>query len=187
MGSYACIRGKLNVHKICWVKKTDPELSAFIELKLTTMKLRLIHTALILLFGAVLILSCSKSKVTQPNRLPPPPPPPSLSGQEFQFDSLTWIFYDGQFDVGIDDIYLSTPRNADLFPWLTYYSSLDAQVFLKFDTASNWIELKSADLYSPSANVQYIYWISLNSLHVKILPLNYQLSGRKASVKIKFL
>ena len=134
----------------------------------------------------VIFLSCSKSPIAA-NRPVAPPPPPSLSGQEFLFDSLTWIFFDGRFDVGIDNIYLETPRRPDLFPWLTYSTYINAQVSLKFDTAGNWVDVKSIDLYSPSVPVQYMYWISQNSLFVQIVPLNYQLIGRKASIKIKFL
>jgi hypothetical protein len=143
-----------------------------------------------ILLIAGLFLSCSKPEVAPTNRFllpPPPPPPPSLSGQEFLFDNLTWIFYDGSFDVGIDDIYLKTPPRADLFPWLTYHTYLNAEVLMKFDTASNWVEVKSIDLNDPALPVQYCYWIHLNSLFVDMLPVNYQLIGRKAAIKIKFL
>jgi len=111
------------------------------------MKPRLKHSALIVLIGAGLFLSCSKPEVPQTNRFPPPPSaPPSLSGQEFMFDSLTWTFLDGRFDIGIDGIYLTTPQRADLFPWLSYHTYLNAEVLMKFDTASNWVEVKSRDL-----------------------------------------
>jgi hypothetical protein len=87
----------------------------------------------------------------------------------------------------VDDIYLQTPPRADLFPWLTYSTSINAQVFMKFDTASNWIDVRSIDINDPVIPVQYQYWISLQSLFVHMLPLNYQLIGRKAAIKIKFL
>jgi len=152
------------------------------------MKPSLKHNAIVVIIGAVFYLSCSKPEVPEPNRFPlPPPPPRSLSGQEFLFDSLTWNFYDGSFDVGVDDIYLKTPPRADLFPWLPNSTYLNAQVFMKFDTASNWVEAKSREFYIPSIPVQYMYWIYLNSLYVEILPLNYQLIGRKATIKVKFL
>ena len=150
------------------------------------MKSRLTHSALVVLIGAGLFLSCSKPEVQQTNRFPPSPPPPSLSGQEFLFDSLTWIFLDGRFDVGVDEIYLQTPARPDLFPWFTYTTYLNAKVLMKFDTASNWIEVKSVGLYEPSISVQYMYWVNLRSLFVHILPLNYQLIGRKAAIKINF-
>ena len=154
------------------------------------MKPKIQSIALLLMITAItgLFLSCSKPEMPQPNRLPQPqPPPPSLSGQEFLFDSLKWIFFDGRFDVGLDDIYLKSPARADLFPWLTHSTSINAEVLIKFDTASNWVAVKSIDLYDPVIPVQYMYWIYLNSLFVEMLPLNYQLIGRKASVKIKFL
>ena len=147
-----------------------------------------IHLLSFLIALLIITSSCSKPEVPQTNRFPPPPPPPpSLSGQEFLFDSLTWTFYDGRFDVGVDDIYLKTPPRADLFPWLTYHTYLNAEVLIKFDTASNWVIVKSIDLYEPAIPVQYMYWIHLSSLFVDILPLNYQLIGRKAAIKVKFL
>jgi hypothetical protein len=151
------------------------------------MKPRLKHGALVVLIGAALFLSCSKPGVPQPNRFATPPPPPSLSGQEFLFDSLPWILLDGRFDVGVDEIYLQTTARPDLFPWFTYSPYLNAEVLMKFDTASNWIHVKSVDINDPAIPVQYQYWVSLQCLFVHMVPLNYQLIGRKASVKIKFL
>jgi len=144
---------------------------------------RLKHSALVIVIGAGLFSACSKPKS------PPPtlPPPPSLSGQEFVIDSLTWIFLDGRYDVGVDDIYLQTTERPNLFPWFTYSTYLNAEVLLKFDTASNWINVKSVDINDPAIPVQYQYWVTVRCLFVHIIPLNYQLIGRKASIKIKFL
>lgn len=154
------------------------------------MKSLLKNALLITLLTVLVFQSCTKKNprtttVVIPS--PPPPPPPSLSGLEFLFDSLTWIFYDGSFDVGVDDIYLKTPPKADLFPWLTYSTNINAHVFIKFDTTANWVDVNSLALYVPSPSVQYLYWINLNSLFVDVRPLNYQLIGRKATIKIKFL
>ena len=152
------------------------------------MRLMLKLDALILWIIIGIFFSCSKPEMKQSNRFTPQTPSSSsLSGQEFLFDSLTWIFFDGRFDIGIDDIYLKTSPRADVFPWLTYTTYINAAVFMKFDTASNWIDVKSIDLYEPSMPVQYMYWVHLNSLFVHIHPLNYQLIGRKAAIKIKFL
>lgn len=152
------------------------------------MKPRLKHSAIVLLIGMGLFLSCSKPELSPINRFAtPPPPPPSLSGQEFVIDSLPWIFLDGRYDVGIDEIYLRTTERPDLFPWFTYSTYLNAEVLLKFDTASNWINVKSVDINDPAIPVQYQYWISLRCLFIHLVPLNYQLIGRKASIKIKFL
>jgi len=159
-----------------------------IYLNFTIMKQRLKNSVIVIFLGAVLFLSCSKPEVQQTNRFPPPsPPPPSLSGQEFLFDSLIWIFLDGRFDVGIDEIYLQTPARPDLFPWFTYSTYLNAEVLLKFDTASNWINVKSVDINDPTIPVQYQYWVYSRSLYVHMMPPNFQLVGRKASIKIKFL
>jgi len=144
---------------------------------------------LLLIFLTIfLFYSCSKKEELETNTsINTPPPPPSLSGQEFLFDSLTWIFFDGRFDVGVDDIYLQTPTRADLFPWFTYSTYLNAKVLLKFDTASNWFNVTSVDDNDPAIPVQYQYWVNLRSLFVHMQPLNYQLIGRKAVIKIKFL
>jgi hypothetical protein len=152
------------------------------------MKPRLKYSALAIFIGAGLVLSCSKPELPQTNRFDTlPPAPPSLSGQEFLFDSLTWTFFDGRFDVGVDEIYLQTPARPDLFPWFTYITYLNAEVFLKFDTASNWINVKSVDINDPTMPVQYQYWVYSRSLYIHMMPLNFQLVGRKASIKIKFL
>ena len=152
------------------------------------MKPRLKHSGLVVLIGVGLFLSCTKPDVPPISRFSAPSfSPPSLSGQEFLFDSLTWIFFDGRFDVGVDEIYLPTTARPDLFPWYTYNTYLNAEVLMKFDTASNWIVVKSVDINDPTIPVQYQYWVNLQCLVVHIVPLNYQLIGRKAAIKIKFL
>jgi hypothetical protein len=152
------------------------------------MKPRLKNSAIVIFLGAVLFLCCGKPEVPQLNRFSTPPTSsPSLSGQEFLFDSLIWIFLDGRFDVGVDEIYLQTPTRPDLFPWFTYSTYLNAEVLLKFDTALNWIDVTSVDVNDPAIPVHYQYWINLRSLFVHMRPLNYQLIGRKAAIKIKFL
>ena len=81
--------------------------------------------------------SCSKKEETITNTsINTPPPPPSLSGQEFLFDSLTWIFFDGRFDVGLDEIYLQIPARPDLFPWFTYSTYLKAEVLINLILAA---------------------------------------------------
>ena len=139
----------------------------------------------IFFWGSMVFSSCNKKEEPLANSSINPPPP-SLSGQEFLFDSLTWIFLDGRFDVGVDEIYLQTPVRPDLFPWFSYSTYINAEVLMKFDTASAWIEVKSVGINDSSIPVQYQYWINSRSLFVHILPINYQLIDRKASIKIKF-
>ena len=116
---------------------------------------RLKHSSLVVLIGAGLFLSCSKPGMPPTNRFATPPPPPSLSGQEFLFDSLTWIFLDGRFNAGADEIYLQTPARTDLFPSVIYSENINAEVLMKFDTASNWFDVTSVDVNDPSIPVQY--------------------------------
>ncbi len=147
----------------------------------------ILNKSWVFIFCAILVFSSCNKKGEPFANSSINPPPPSLSGQEFLFDSLTWIFLDGRFDVGVDEIYLQTPARPDLFPWFTYSTYLNAEVLVKFDTASNWINVKSIDINDPTVPVQYQYWVYLRSLFVHILPLNYQLIGRKSAIKIKFL
>jgi len=178
--------GKKKRNSKRWYSQRVPSFFNYLNFK--NMKPRLKYSALVVLIGVAFFLSCSKPDLPPPNRFPPPPPPPpSLAGQEFQFDSLTWFFYDGSFDVGVNDIYLKTPPRADLFPMVMYQANLNAEVLIKFDTASNWVQVKSINLYSTVIPVQYMYWIHLGSLYIDMLPLNYQLIGRKATMKVKFL
>src|SRR5258705_7196607 len=97
-------------------------------------------TTTFLLVAATALISCSRNPGDYPPSSSLPPSPPSLSGQEFLFDSLTWTFFDGSFDVEVDEIYLQTPPRADLFPRSTYSRYINAQVLIKLDTASNWVE-----------------------------------------------
>ena len=113
-----------------------------------------------------------------------------LSGQEFLFDDLTWHYYNSGDGYPWDEIYVNTSARPDLFhnaPELDYNSYLNAEVFLKFDTASNWIEVKSVSLYNPALPVQYLYRIISPYLYVNVHPLNHQIVGSKAAIKVKFL
>ncbi len=147
------------------------------------------------LFCCAIIHSCSKEDVVVP-LLPStpqnqsPPLPNFTSGQEFLFDDLSWQYYNSGFGDPWDEIYLSTPERPDLFanaPGLHYNIYLKAEVFLKFDTTSDWIEVKPTSFYDQNLPAQYLYIIYSPSLVVNVWPPNHQLIGRKAAIKIKFL
>jgi len=112
----------------------------------------------------------------------------TLSGQEFLFDDLVWELGDF-YGMGLDDVYIGTPARPALFmnaAPLAYNLSLPADVYLQFDTASNWLQVKSAAQYNPGIPVQYLYDIVSPRLYIHVYALNYQLVGRKASIRVKF-
>ena len=108
----------------------------------------------------------------------------TLRGKEFSFSDLTWEYYNsGAGSPSWDEIYLITPARPELF----YNRNLNAEVFLKFDTAANWVEVKSDGQYNPILPLQYLYITYSPHLVINVWPLNFQLVGRKASIKVKFL
>ena len=137
---------------------------------------------LALMLFLTILISCTKDEGIKPTSLLPPPPS-LLSGQEILFDSLSWIYYNSGF-ADWDEIYVTTPARPDLF--LDY---LDFVVFVRFDTSNNWMEVKSSRFYNPNLPIQYLYQIyrPYSFLVVNVWPLNHQLIGRKAAIKIKFL
>lgn len=113
----------------------------------------------------------------------------TLSGQEFIFDNLIWELADF-YGMGLDDVYLGTPPRPNLFmnaPNQAYNLYFPKDVYVKFDTTSTWLLVKSAAQFDPSIPVQYVYDIASPYLYVHVYALNYNLVGRKASIKVKFL
>lgn len=113
----------------------------------------------------------------------------TLSGQEFVFDDLIWELGDF-YGMGLNDIYVGTPPRPDLFfnaPGQGYNLYFPRDVYLKFDTASTWLLVKSTAQFDPNIPVQYVYDIISPYLYVHVYALNYGLVGRKASIKVKFL
>lgn len=148
---------------------------------------RIIYVVKLLIIVTIMI-SCSKEEIIlRVDPVTPTPRTPSpFSGQEFLFDSLTWRNDDPNF---WDEIYVGTPSRPDLFsvdPALdnTY---LDKEVFLKVDTAANWINVKSGWSTRWQIFGQYYYTIIPTKLIVYVNPLNYEMLGRKAAIKVRFL
>ena len=118
--------------------------------------------------------SCKKE--TLPAAAPPPILNPPI-GKEVVFDDLTWNHYRSGFNEW-DEIYLAIPRIPDL----NEGTIGRADVFLKYDTSSNWTEVFPEGASTVNQHVYFFY----GQLIVEVYPLNYQLPGRKASVKVKF-
>lgn len=113
----------------------------------------------------------------------------TVSGLEFVFNDLTWQLSDF-YSLLLDDVWVGTPARPDLFtnaPGYAFNLYYPADVYLKFDTASNWLLIKSVAEIDATQPLQYVYDIEAPSLYVHVYPLNYQLVGRKASIKVKFL
>lgn len=107
-----------------------------------------------------------------------------LSGQEFLFENLSWQFYGvgSSFD---HESYIQTMSRPELFPNVDF--ALNAIVSIKFDTASNWIEVNHGIYYNINMPVQYGYNIySNNQLTVSFWPASQQLTGKKTSIKILY-
>ncbi len=108
--------------------------------------------------------------------------PPDLIGREVVFDSLTWK-YEYVSDGCCDGLYLYTPERPDLFPSI----HMNVEVSVKFDTASNWMQVKP---WFEIINYPYKFFFvgsSALALRIEVFPPIVALHGRKASVKIKFL
>jgi len=130
----------------------------------------------------VIIASCKKEKITLIK--PAPITLSSLSGKEFVYDSLRWAYYNsGSGSPSWDEIYLSIPPRPE---WFTS-DFRNAKTFLRLDTTTVWIEVKSEELFDPRLSVQYVYNIYSSGLVINVWPLNHQLISKKAAIKIKFL
>jgi hypothetical protein len=133
--------------------------------------------SIIIFSASALFYSCKKETITPVvvTPLPPLPPIPNTPlGKELVFDDLTWNLYNSGFPEW-DEIYLVIPSVPDL-------NRSTAEIFLKYDTSANWVQV-----VRPGAMPnQHVYFFTPKDLFVEVYPLNYQLPGRKASVKVKF-
>ena len=120
--------------------------------------------------------SCKKETLPA---VAPPPIDDSLSGKELVIDDLAWkIYYSVSPDW--DEIYLLIPST----PNVNRNTIAKAELFLKYDTSANWIQVVRQ---SEAVSGQPVYLFNYENLAVEVYPLNYQLPGRKSSVKVKFL
>lgn len=146
------------------------------------------YSVLILLTGCVGFVGCKKEEFTTPFGVTSPPSPPStptdtLSGKEFLFEDLQWV-HAGPGGVAEEEIWIAVENRPELFN----NPSRQMEVSIKFDTSSAWINVPRWNWPVVPANPGYLYIIMYNSsFYVESYPLNFQLIGRKASLKIKFL
>jgi hypothetical protein len=130
------------------------------------MKGKSIWTSFVL-FAMIAIASCSKQDqpLLQSNR---PYPPHPMAGKEIQFDSLAW-----QDEDFIKNVFISIDNRPDI---LLY--SAGEEVFLRLDTSSVWKSVNTSGGFT--------YSINAGRFFIAPSPADTSLSGRSASIKIKF-
>jgi hypothetical protein len=132
----------------------------------------------------VLIVSCTKARIDKHAPLSPSTASP-LGGQEFTFDNLVWAGYTGLEP----ELYLTTPslsqllQNGQVFK---YGYLQDSEVYIKLDTANAWMQVKPEYNYDNTLPIQYLYSIYTSELVINLWPVDFNLVGKRASVKIKF-
>ena len=129
----------------------------------------------------IVFTSCHKGQENTNGYVAPPPQPAidTLQGKEFSFSDLTW-------DYSLDDLELCIyiGNRADLFRFDRLM-----EVSVKSVTDSNWVIAQR----SFNSNSGYLYGINREQLYVYPYPYinrstgNTQLTGSKASLKVKFL
>ena len=136
---------------------------------------KIILSAAIVFSVLAFCISCKKEILPA---VAPPPVVNPLSGKEFVFDDLTWKFYNSGFPDW-NEIYLLIPST----PTLNQSTMARGELFLKYDTSGIWLPVVRQAEAKPN---QHLYFFNAENLIVEVYPLNYQLPGRKASVKVKF-
>lgn len=143
------------------------------------------YSVFISLTACVSFVACKKEEHASPFGVTSPPAKPTetLSGKEFIFEDLPWILA-GPGAVADEEIWIGVENRPDLFN----NNLRSMEVSIKFDTSSAWINVPRWNWPVVPANPGYLYIIMYNSsFYVESYPLNSQLIGRKASLKIKFL
>lgn len=111
----------------------------------------------------------------------------SLSGKEFTFANSVWR---ANYFYGIPslNLYAATPVRPDLFvnPGDLPEYTFPGKVYLKYDTASNWILAKDRSKYVPDLSLQHLYDCYGGILYVHRSNYDSQFVGRAVSIKVKF-
>ena len=107
----------------------------------------------------------------------------TLTGKEFIFNDLTWT-HAGPGGIAEEEIWIGVENR----PYLFHDPGRPMEVPVRFDTSSVWTNIpKSNGITTPSA-IGFVHLIMYsNSFYVESYPMNFQLIGRKATLKIKFL
>ncbi len=144
-----------------------------------------ISTLLLSMTCLVVFGSCKKEKYVYSFVITPPPPPPvdTLKGKEFKFEDLPWVLA-GPGPVADEEIWIGVENRTDLFS-----RPRPVEVSIKFDTTAVWLTIPKWNSPAVPANNGFLYVMDTfySSFYVESYPLSFQLIGRKASVKIRFL
>lgn len=143
------------------------------------------YSVFISLTACVSIVACKKEELASPFDVTSPTSisTDTLKGKEFIFEDLPWILA-GPGGIADEEIWVGVEKRPDLFN----NNLRPMEVSIKFDTSSAWINVPRWNWPAVPANHGYLYIIMYNSsFYVESYPLNFQLIGRKASLKIKLL
>jgi hypothetical protein len=110
-----------------------------------------------------------------------------MVGREFIFEDLVWeLGYVDDFDIYA--ISLNSSTRPDLFGTPDQYSSalkpFPANVYVRFDTASNWLYVPP--FYSNNPNSDFVYHTGDSRVIIKSIKNPQVLAGRRASIKVEF-
>lgn len=98
------------------------------------------------------------------------------------FENLLWT-HAGPGAIADEEIWIGIEERPDLFNGQLKIS----EVKLKFDTSSSWLDIPKWDgTLTPPVNGYAYVIMYANSFYVESYPMNFQLIGRTASLKIKF-
>jgi len=143
------------------------------------------YSTLIILTGFVSFTSCKKGYIS--HTIQPPHTPATaidtLKGKEFIFSDLKWTLA-GPGAVAEEEIWISLGKRPDLFNG----AFRPMEVSIKLNTSTEWISAPNFYLPGVTSNRGYVYVIMYNTeFYVNSYPINFQLLGRTASLRIKFL
>lgn len=150
-----------------------------------------IVTSVLVIIVSTLFADCKKESI--PIRLPHESKPvmkdsnivkaDMLSGKEFIFNNLKWT-HAGPGGIAEEEIWIGVENRPDLFG----NTQKTMQVAVKFDTSSAWLNIPKWDGTIIPSSVGFVHLIMYaNSFYVESYPMNFSLTGRQASLKIKFL
>jgi hypothetical protein len=110
-----------------------------------------------------------------------------MVGREFIFEDLVWeLRYVDDFDIYA--VNLNSSTRPDLFGTPDQYSSalkpFPADVYIRFDTASNWLYVPP--FYSNGANTNFLYHTGDSRMIITSQKNPQVLAGRRASIKVEF-
>ena len=146
------------------------------------MKTLIRYCACPLFFGMIIFTSCIKSDhpfIPRANYAPSGNFIDTLSGKEFQFDSLIWV-YNADNINNADNVFISIKNRPDLFMYPRNF-----EVSLRPDISSAWVPVvrNEVNLFPPFG---FVYSVGSGGIGIVPKPATISLEDRIASVKVRF-